>query len=152
MAISFGGPCTLLQVFDMPTALRFYRDVLGLAVTSQSQPGDNFGWGLLRGKGVELMLNTAYDEGQRPPVPDPARVAAHGDTCLYFGCEDLDSAYQHLCAHGLKVDPPKVAPYGMKQLYVTDPDGYGLCFQWPVTQENYDGWVAAYGLEPKTVG
>jgi catechol 2,3-dioxygenase-like lactoylglutathione lyase family enzyme len=152
MAISFGGPCTLLQVFDMPTALRFYRDVLGLAVTSQSQPGDNFGWGLLRGKGVELMLNTAYEEDSRPATPDPARVAAHGDTCLFFGCEDLDGVYQHLRTYGLKVNPPKVAPYGMKQLYVTDPDGYGLCFQWPVTQENYDGWVAAYGLEPKTVG
>jgi glyoxylase I family protein len=29
------------------------------------------------------------------------------------------------------VKPPKVAPYGMKQLYVKDPDGYVLCFQWP---------------------
>ena len=27
-------------------------------------------------------------------------------------------------------NPPKVAWYGMKQLYLTDPDGYGLCFQW----------------------
>lgn len=134
MAIDFRGPCTLLQVFDMPTALRFYRDVLGLTVTSQSQPGDNFGWGWLKGKGVELMLNTAYDEGQRPPVPDAARVAAHGDTILYFGCEDLDAAYLHLRAHGLSVEPLKVAPYGMNQLYVTDPDGYGLCFQHPATQ------------------
>jgi glyoxylase I family protein len=31
------------------------------------------------------------------------------------------------------VNEPKVAPYGMKQLYVRDPDGYGLCFQWPAT-------------------
>jgi catechol 2,3-dioxygenase-like lactoylglutathione lyase family enzyme len=152
MAIDFSGPCTLLQVFDMPTSVRFYRDVLGLTVTSQSQPGDNFNWGWLKGKGVELMLNTAYEEDSRPATPDPARVAAHGDTCLFFGCKDLDGAYQHLRTHGLKVNPPKVAPYGMKQLYVTDPDGYGLCFQWPVTQETYDAWVAAYGLEPKTVG
>jgi len=152
MAIDFHGPCVLLQVFDMPTSVRFYCDVLGLEVKNQSQPGDNFNWGWLKGKGAELMLNTAYEEDSRPAKPDPARVAAHADTCLYFGCEDLDGAYQHLRAHGLKVNPPKVAPYGMKQLYVTDPDGYGLCFQWPATQENYDGWVKAYGLEPKTVG
>ena len=25
---------------------------------------------------------------------------------------------------------PRVAPYGMKQLYLSDPDGYNLCFQW----------------------
>ena len=23
--------------------------------------------------------------------------------------------------------------FGMKQLYVNDPDGYSLCFQWPAT-------------------
>ena len=31
----------------------------------------------------------------------------------------------------------------MKQLWFTDPDGYGLCFQWPATQETYNSWVAA---------
>ncbi len=136
MAINFNGPCTLLQVFDMPTSIRFYRDVLGLAVHSQSRPGDRFDWAWLKGKGVELMLNTAYEEDSRPASPDPARVAAHEDTCLYFGCQDLDGAYQHFRAHGLEVNPPKVAPYGMKQLYVSDPDGYGLCFQWPASQQN----------------
>jgi hypothetical protein len=25
-----------------------------------------------------------------------------------------------------------VAPYGMKQMYLHDPDGFGLCFQWKV--------------------
>jgi glyoxylase I family protein len=151
MPIDFSGPCPLLQVFDMPTSLRFYCGVLCLEVASQSQPGDNPGWASLKGRGVELMLNTAYDGGQRPPEPDPARVAAHGDTILYFGCEDLEDAYRHLRAHGVNAREPKVAPYGMRQLYATDPDGYGLCFQWPVTQANYDSWVAAYGLEPKTI-
>ncbi len=31
----------------------------------------------------------------------------------------------------LRVEKPTIAPYGMKQLSVTDPDGYELCFQWP---------------------
>jgi hypothetical protein len=61
------------------------------------------------------MLNTAYDDGERPPKPDPARVAAHGDTCLYFGCEELDEAYEHLRAQGIKAELPKIAPYGMRQ-------------------------------------
>jgi glyoxylase I family protein len=30
----------------------------------------------------------------------------------------------------VQVDPPKVAWYGMKQLSLTDPDGFGICFQW----------------------
>ena len=55
MPIHFSGPCPLLQVFDMPTSLRFYCGVLGLAVASQSQPGDNPGWALLKGKGLSLI-------------------------------------------------------------------------------------------------
>jgi glyoxylase I family protein len=38
--------------------------------------------------------------------------------------------YSHLRAKGIEVNEPKVAPYGMKQLYLCDPDGFGLCFQW----------------------
>jgi len=40
-----------------------------------------------------------------------------------------------LKAHGFSLAPPKTAPYGMRQLYVRDPDGYVLCFQWPATNE-----------------
>jgi len=128
------GVAPLLQVFDMPTALHFYRDVLGFKVSDSSEPGDNCNWVLLKLNGAELMLNTAYEADQRPSVPDPARIAAHSDTILFFGCEDLDAAYRHLRKQGLPVTEPKVAPYGMKQLYFTDPDGYELCFQWPATQ------------------
>jgi hypothetical protein len=76
------------------------------------------------------MLNTAYDEDQRPPAPDLARIRAHQDTVIYFGCPDVDGAYAHLRQTGISAKEPKVARYGMKQLYLTDPDGYLLCFQW----------------------
>ena len=35
------GVAPLLQVFDMPTSLRFYRDVLGFTVWGSSASGDN---------------------------------------------------------------------------------------------------------------
>jgi glyoxylase I family protein len=131
-AIEVRGVCALLQVFDMPTSIRFYRDVLGFAVVETSQgEGDDFDWGLLRLNDAEVMLNTAYEQHDRPVAPDPARMSAHSDTTLYFGCPDVDGAYRHLRAHGINAKEPKVAPYGMKQLYVNDPDGYSLCFQWP---------------------
>jgi len=132
MAIDVRGVAPLFQVFDMPTTIAFYRDVLGCEVVSTSRPGPVFDWALLRLNGVELMLNTAYESDQRPATADPKRVAAHDDTCLYFGVPEVDAVYGHLCAKGIQVEPPKVAPYGMKQLYVHDPDGYNLCFQWPV--------------------
>lgn len=132
MSIEVRGVCALLHVFDMPASVRFYRDVLGFEVVQTSpREDDQFDWGLLRLNNAELMLNTAYEQDSRPAHPDAARAVAHGDTCLYFGCPDVDAAYQHLRAHGIDVKEPKVAPYGMKQLYVSDPDGYALCFQWP---------------------
>jgi len=80
------------------------------------------------------MLNTAYEDEARPPAPDSARNAAHDDTAIYFGCPDVDAAYAYLRSRGMNVNEPKVAPYGMKQMYVHDPDGYSLCFQWPATR------------------
>lgn len=135
MAIDVRGVCTLVLVFDMPTSLKFYRDVLGFEVvgTSDDDAGDNVDWCHLRLGKTELMLNGMYEAGDRPPRPDKARSTAHSDTCLYFGCPDVDTAYRHLRAKGIAVKEPTVAAYGMKQLYVLDPDGYNLCFQWEAT-------------------
>lgn len=141
------GICPLLQVFDMPTAIRFYRDVLGFQVHDTSQPGDDCNWAWLKLSGADLMLNTAYEKPQRPSAPDRARALAHDDTCLFFGCKDLDAAYQHLRAQGVDLKPPKVAPYGMKQLWFHDPDGFGLCFQWPASQETSNRFAQDYGLD-----
>jgi len=131
MGIAVRGVCPLLEVFDMPTSIRFYRDVLGFEVAVAAPPGDDCGWALLRLDEAELMLNTAYEANERPTAPDPARVAGHADTTLFFGCPDVDAAYAHVRERGVPVEKPTVREYGMKQLLLTDPDGYGLCFQWP---------------------
>ena len=136
MPLDIQGLSPLIQVFDMPTSIRFYRDLLGfeLAHTSPqlSTNADDVNWAMLRLKnGETLMLNTAYEPESRPARPDPTRIAAHSDSCFYFGCPDVDAAYRELRVLGLDVKEPKVAPYGMKQLYLVDPDGYYLCFRCP---------------------
>lgn len=146
------GVAPLLQVFDMPTALRFYVGVLGFTVWASDRPGDDCDWCGLRLNGAEVMLNTAYESDKRPPAPDSRRIAAHHDTGLFFGCKDLDAAYSHLRNHGVDVKEPKVAPYGMRQLNFKDPDGYGICFQWPANQKWQEEWEKSYGIEPKIVG
>jgi glyoxylase I family protein len=131
MPIDVRGMTPLLQVFDMPTSIKFYCDVLGFEiVTTDGKPAPNCDWVLLRLNGVELMLNTAYERDYRPAKPDPARISAHEDVGLYFGCPDVDAAYRHLRSLGVEAKEPTIAHYGMKQLYVKDPDGYNLCFQW----------------------
>ncbi|MDB5693368.1 MAG: Glyoxalase/bleomycin resistance protein/dioxygenase [Alphaproteobacteria bacterium] len=134
MAVEMTGLTPLLEVFDMPAAIQFYRDILGFEIVASSPEvegpeGRYFHWAWLRGGGAELMLNTAYDTGERPPERDPARWARHAHTTLYIGCPDPDAAYRYLRSRGIEVDPPAIAPYGMKQLSLRDPEGYGLCFQ-----------------------
>jgi glyoxylase I family protein len=131
MALRLEGLCPLVQVFDMPTSIAFYRDVLGFEIVAQAPPeGDACDWAWLRHGTAELMLNTRYESHDRPPVPDPARVAAHDDTGIFIGCPDVDGAFRYLREKGLDVKEPVVQGYGMKQLYLKDPDGYSLCFQW----------------------
>ena len=83
------------------------------------------------------MLNTQFDDLDRPSEPDPVRTLAHNDTVLYFSTPDPDAVYKYLREKGMDIDPPKNAPYGMRQLYLHDPDGYNLCFQSPVEGSNY---------------
>lgn len=106
MALDVRGLTPLLQVYDMPTSVRFYRDVLGfeVAATSPMLGEDRFHWALLRLGDAELMLNTAYEfDNDRPAEADHARTAAHDDTGLFFGCPDVDAAYQELRGKGVRV-------------------------------------------------
>lgn len=129
------GLTPLIQVFDMPTSIRFYRDVLGFEVASSSpaRGPDDHDWVLLRLDGMELMLNTAYELDKRPSQPPSTTRRAHRDTALFIRCRDLDSAYAYFTRQGVDVKEPKVAPYGMKQLWLDDPDGYVICLQWPAS-------------------
>jgi glyoxylase I family protein len=131
MSFSPLGLTPLIGVFDMPTAVAFYRDVLGFAVVSASPEvetaeGRFSHWMWLRFGGAEIMLNTQYDSNERPMQPPEKRSK---DAVFYIGCPDVEIAYQELTDRGLKAERPKVAPYGLKLFSVQDPDGYTIVFQ-----------------------
>jgi glyoxylase I family protein len=134
MAIELSGSAPLFEVYDMAEAFAFYRGVLGFdVVRTNKEPDTNpadLDWAWLKRDDVHVMLNTAYERDERPPQREPRRVFGRG-VCLYIGCPEVDALYEHLRAAGVVSRPPKIAPYGMKQLYVEDADGYRLCFQWP---------------------
>src|SRR5262245_35894247 len=117
MSLRIGGFATLLQVFDMPTSLAFYRDVLGFEVLSEVPEDGRCHWVLLKLFESELMLNTAYEADARPSHPEPTRISAHSDTALFFGCEDVDAAFRYLRERGVAANPPVITDYGMKQVY-----------------------------------
>jgi glyoxylase I family protein len=124
MALTVHGLVPLLEVFDLPKAVAFYRDVLGFELIA----GDEAWWCMLKFGEATLMLNTAYERDERPPEPLPERVRAHADTSLYFSSPDLDGVYAHLREKGWPVTAPNVTSYGMRQVSTKDPDGFQIFF------------------------
>jgi catechol 2,3-dioxygenase-like lactoylglutathione lyase family enzyme len=131
MALNLQGFVPLIQVYDMRRAIGFYRDILGFEILSQSSQGEVFDWAMLGRGTMRLMVNTAYESEGRPDTPEPQRVAAHKDTALFFDCPDPEAAYEYLRSHDIRAMAPVITGYGMKQVYLSDPDGYELCFQCP---------------------
>jgi len=134
MPSKFTGVTPLICVFDMSVSPAFYRDKLGFEVVSASPvvetPEGQFShWMWLRLGGAELMLNTAYDSGERPSEPDAARIAGHADTSLFIGCSDLDGVYAEYIRAGLVIEPPTKAGYGLRRFSLRDPDNFELVFQ-----------------------
>jgi glyoxylase I family protein len=129
MTIDVFGVTPLLEVFDMPTSIRFYRDVLSFEIVDSYGTGDQMTWAMLKLGPSRVMLNTAYDEGERPESPDPGRIKGHADTELFFECTDVDKVYFHLREQGCDVNEPGVTYYGMRQVWLEDPDGFRICFQ-----------------------
>ncbi len=127
MPITLTGVSPLFEIFDLPASIAFYCDILGFEMVNSAPC-----WCMLRLGDVTLMLNTAYDEGERPPVPEPRRVRGHSDAALYLNTPDPDAVYALLRARGWKVDAPQDMRYGMRQVNTRDPDGFLLCFICPL--------------------
>ena len=112
----------LLFVDDMAQSLEFYRERLGFGLVNQWEPEGKIAWCRLERNGIAIMLQQACEED------GPAAGRGRG-IGFFFNCDDADTMYAELCASGVKLDPPKLAFYGMNQLFLADPDGYELCFQ-----------------------
>lgn len=126
MEIKFSSMTTLLQVYDIQKSIEFYGN-LGFNVLNQSE--GEITWVLLGLNGLRLMLNTIYEEGERPSSRDPDRQLIHSDTGLFINCENVDKVYEYLVGKDTTIDPPFTRDYGMRQLYLKDADGYVICFQ-----------------------
>ncbi len=114
----------LLAVRNIATSIRFY-ELLGFAVVGRADLNGALSWCRLERGGASLMLQQADDE-DGPPDTWGKGVS------FYIVCADADLVYAECVSRGMDVAPVSVAEYGMKQLFVPEPDGYTLCFESPV--------------------
>lgn len=94
----------LVRPVDQERSLAFYRDTLGLAV-SREFPG-----------GTVFFLGGGYLEvSGRSDAPSGDGVE------LWLQVRDLDAAHRELSAHVVR--EPRLEPWGLREMWITDPDG-----------------------------
>lgn len=118
----------LMCVQDVARSLSFYRDRLGFTVVAAWEPDGKLAWCRLQRDNAAVMLQQATEED------GPADGRGRGVE-FFFICDDAGTIHADLSARGLRLDPPRIAFYGMKQVFVIDPDGYRLCFESPTGSE-----------------
>lgn len=112
----------LLLVHDLGRSLAFYRDQLGFELADAAKAGERIVWCRLQRGGAALMLQQAEAE-DGPPEGRGRGVS------IYFICDDAEELYREFTTYGLELAAPTIAYYGMKQLFVPEPDGYSICFE-----------------------
>ena len=113
-----------IPVHDIPRALAFYRDLLGLPVLFEAPPTMAF----LDCGGVRLMLTI------------PEGPHDHPSSILYFTVADLGAAYETLRERGVEfIDAPhiiaRLATGELWMAFIRDPDGnvMGLMHERPTS-------------------
>src|SRR5262245_57315561 len=112
----------LLFVQYIERSMAFYRVSLGFELGDKWEPDGKLAWCRLQRDGSALMLQQASAED------GPAEGRGRG-IGFFFICDDAEVLHTELSLRGVPLALPQVAFYGMKQIFVKDPDGYELCFE-----------------------
>ena len=107
----------MIFVSDLDRSIRFYRDVLQMAVSSQGRDMVEF-----RGPdGAEFTVHQAHLEG---PHHHPPMVG--GAVRLGFRVDDLDGAHARLMHAGARCLTPPEEREGVRMGLYEDPDGFNF--------------------------
>jgi catechol 2,3-dioxygenase-like lactoylglutathione lyase family enzyme len=130
---------TGIVVSDMERSLRFYRDELGLTVTSDQLESGEFIDAILglpdtsvrtvkltAAEGPTLVELLEFREGSSPETPGDLRRI--GPTHVAFAVSDLEPLFERLRAAGTPfLSEPRVSVDGRARVcFCTDPDGTPL--------------------------
>ena len=122
-----------LMVTDMEASLGFYHHVVGLPIAfavDAEQNTDTSGeivagtvFAALRAGETELMLQDRVSLAEDAPMVTED-TAPGGTFTLYFRVDDVDAVVERLPGSQEVVKPLQLTWYGMKEIWVRDPDGY----------------------------
>jgi len=117
----------ILGVGNVRAAAEYYRDVLGFTLDSDGvfqptndEPGGVYA--IVKRFGVWIHFQI-----RRGEMPRRTRGAFERDVYIYV--DRVDDLYAELRSRGAAIkQPPKLAPYGIRELEIEDSNGYRLTF------------------------
>jgi uncharacterized glyoxalase superfamily protein PhnB len=134
---------------DMKRSIAFYRDRLGFQLSECWPDEKNPMWANLVLRGQSVMFGGAMspDQVEKMCSSDPlqakyfkrkaeeyAKTPARGvGVNVYLEVEDVDAYAATIQERGVQLElPPKSQFYGLRNIVVSDPDGYQLTFYTPI--------------------
>jgi catechol 2,3-dioxygenase-like lactoylglutathione lyase family enzyme len=106
--VAFGRVTPTVYVHDMRRSLQFYCDILGFSVVFAN--GSPVSFAVLGQDDARIHLSV--------------RPEGAGSCHAHIMLTDLDSLYDKLIGAGVIVrQPPKVQPWGLRDIVAADPDG-----------------------------
>ena len=101
----------LVRPGDLDRSLRFYRDVLGLAVYREFGPADHPGTVFFLGQGLLEVSGNVSDAPGRSVM-------------VWIQVRDVRQEHARLAAAGVPViRGPVTEPWGLTEMWIEDPDG-----------------------------
>ncbi len=125
-----------LMVKDVVTSAKFYRDVIGMSVIFYAaadqavyEDGDEEGhdivFAMLTLDGAQLGLQEIKSLQGEMPAAVPTQTPMMTGT-VYFRDADVSHILKHADQDTI-IKQPETSWYGMRELYLSDPDGYVIC-------------------------
>jgi predicted enzyme related to lactoylglutathione lyase len=101
----------LVRPSDLGRSLRFYRDVLGLAICREFGPPDSPGVVFFLGQGLLEVSGRGAGAGEGPVM-------------LWLQVRDVHGEHERLAAAGARIlREPVTEPWGLTEMWAEDPDG-----------------------------
>jgi predicted enzyme related to lactoylglutathione lyase len=101
----------LLRSADLDRSLRFYRDVLGLAIYRE--------FGSPTNPGVVFFLGPGFLEVSGRSADPPGR-----SVMIWLQVRDVEAEHGRLAAAGARIlGGPTAEPWGLIEMWIEDPDG-----------------------------
>ena len=112
-----------LFVKDMPTMIRFYRDVLGFEI-KESEDTDNV-YLLKDGTLFLLYGRNDFEKLTNKKYEYLKGVNAHSEMALYVDTfQEVDEQYQNAISRGAtSLLAPTTEPWGQRTCFIADPEG-----------------------------